>query len=219
MCKFVQREPRPLEHDEIIEIEDAFAAAAVRAQQAGFDGVEVHGAHGYLICEFLSPYTNKRTDEYGGSAENRARFPMNIIRKIREACGPDFIIGYRMSGVEGVEGGLTTDDTGAFAKMIDGMVDYINVSGGIYETMGPLMISPNYEPHAMLVPHAAAIKAAVEKTPVFVVNSITPEQAGHALQDAPPGPHGLAGRPRLQRMRSGRISSYRAAGHGAGRFV
>ena len=74
---------------------------------AGFDGVEIHGAHGYLICSFLSPYTNKRTDEYGGSEENRARFPRNIIKKVRAAVGDDFIVGYRISATEGVEGGLT----------------------------------------------------------------------------------------------------------------
>ena len=102
--KFVGRMPRALEHDEIVAIEDAFAQAARRAKQAGFDGVEIHGAHGYLICEFLSPYTNKRTDEYGGSRENRARFMMNILRKVREQVGDDFLVGIRLSGEEKVEG-------------------------------------------------------------------------------------------------------------------
>lgn len=182
-CKFVQRQPRALTHDEIIEIEDCFAAAALRAKMAGFDGVEIHGAHGYLICSFLSPYTNHRTDEYGGSAENRARFPKNIIRKVREAVGPDFIVGYRISASEGVEGGLTPIDTAAFAKSIENDVDYINVTAGIYETMEQYIIPPNYEPHAMVVPFAKVIKDQVTKCPVIVVNSLTPETAEQALED------------------------------------
>lgn len=182
-CKFVQRKPRALTHDEIVEIEDCFAAAALRAKMAGFDGVEIHGAHGYLICSFLSPYTNHRTDEYGGSAENRARFPKNIIRKVREAVGPDFIVGYRLSASEGVEGGLTPVDTAAFAKSIENDVDYINVAAGIYETMEQYIIPPNYEPHAMVVPFAKVIKEQVTQCPVIVVNSLTPETAEKALED------------------------------------
>ena len=182
-CKFVQRQPRALSKEEIIEIEDCFAAAAVRAKMAGFDGVEIHGAHGYLICSFLSPYTNHRTDEYGGSAENRARFPKNIIRKVREATGPDIIVGFRLSASEGVEGGLTPEDTAAFAKSIENDVDYINVAAGIYETMEQYIIPPNYEPHAMVVPFAKVIKEQVTKCPVIVVNSLTPETAEKALED------------------------------------
>lgn len=182
-CKFVQRKPRALTHDEIVEIEDCFASAAVRAKMAGFDGVEIHGAHGYLICSFLSPYTNHRTDEYGGSAENRARFPKNIIRKVREAVGLDFIVGYRLSASEGVEGGLTPQDTAAFAKSIENDVDYINVAAGIYETMEQYIIPPNYEPHAMVVPFAKVIKEQVTKCPVIVVNSLTPETAEKALEN------------------------------------
>lgn len=182
-CKFVQREPRALSCEEIVEIENNFAAAALRAKNAGFDGIEIHGAHGYLICSFLSPYTNKRTDEYGGSAENRARFPKNIIRKCRELVGPDFIIGYRISAVEGVEGGLDTEATAAFAQSIQNDVDYINVAAGIYETMEQYIIPPNYEPHAMVVPFAKEIKKAVTECPIFVVNSLNPETAEAALED------------------------------------
>jgi 2,4-dienoyl-CoA reductase-like NADH-dependent reductase (Old Yellow Enzyme family)/thioredoxin reductase len=182
-CKFVQREPRALSKEEIVEIEDKFAAAAVRAKMAGFNGIEIHGAHVYLICSFVSPYTNKRTDEYGGSFENRARFPLNIIRKCREAVGPDFLIGYRISGEEGVEGGLTAEDTAAFAKLIEDKVDYINVAAGIYETMEQYIIPPNYEPHAMVVPFAKKIKEAVTKCKVFTVNSMTPEMAEEALEN------------------------------------
>ena len=102
--KFVGRMPRALEVDEIVAIEDAFADAAYRAKCAGFDGVEIHGAHGYLICSFLSPYTNKRTDEYGGNPENRARFLKNIIAKVRAKVGYEFLVG------------LSIDDALSFAS-------------------------------------------------------------------------------------------------------
>ncbi len=182
-CKFVQRMPRALSVEEIVEIEDKFAAAAVRAKMAGFDGVEIHGAHGYLIGSFLSPYTNKRTDEYGGSFENRARFPKNIIRKVRAAVGDDFVVGYRISGSEGVEGGLTPEDTARFGASIQDDVDYINVAAGIYETMEKYIIPPVYEPHAMVVPFAEVIKKQVTKIPVMVVNSLTPEMGEKVLEE------------------------------------
>jgi len=181
--KFVGRMPRALEFDEIIAIEDAFAQAARRAKLAGFDGVEIHGAHGYLICEFLSPYTNHRTDEYGGSFENRLRFAKNIIRKVREQVGYDFIVGFRISGAEYVEGGLTIDDTSRIAQCIEDEVDYINVSVGNYETMADWMISPNYRPAAPIVDLAAGIKKAVTKCKVIACNALTAETAEKALED------------------------------------
>lgn len=181
-CKFVGRMPRALTVEEIVGIEDAFAQAARRAKQAGFDGVEIHGAHGYLICSFLSPYTNHRTDEYGGSPENRARFAINIIRKIREQVGDDYLLGIRISGSEFVEGGLTAEDTCSFGRMIEDMVDYIHVSGGIYETMATHLITPLYRPHASLVPLAAAMKKTVTKCRVIAVNALTPVLAEQALE-------------------------------------
>lgn len=87
-----------------------FGQAAARAKAAGFDGCELHGAHGYLIEEFMSPYSNKRTDEYGGDLCNRMRFALEIIHEVREQTGPDFIIGYKLSSDEWVSGGLTIED-------------------------------------------------------------------------------------------------------------
>jgi len=183
VSKFVGRMPRELSIEEIVAIEDAFAEAARRAKQAGFDGVEIHGAHGYLICSFLSPYTNKRTDIYGGSLENRARFPMNIIRKVREKVGPDFIVGYRISGEEKVEGGLTIEETCRFGQMIEDQVDYIHVSVGNYETMATWMISPLYRPQAPIVDLASAMKKAVTKTKVIAVNALNAELAEKVLEN------------------------------------
>ncbi|MGI6212877.1 MAG: FAD-dependent oxidoreductase [Anaerovoracaceae bacterium] len=181
--KFVGRMPRALEHDEIIAIEDAFAEAARRAKQAGFDGVEIHGAHGYLICEFLSQYTNKRTDEYGGSRENRARFALNILKKVREKVGDDFLVGFRISGEEKVEGGMTIEDACAYGKMFEDYIDYIHVSVGNYETMATWMISPMYRPEHAIVDLASAMKKTVTKCKVVTVNALTPTTAEQALEN------------------------------------
>lgn len=88
---------RALAHDEVLGLIDDFVAAAVRSEQAGFDGVEIHGAHGYIVAQFLSPEINQRDDEFGGSLENRTRLLFTIIDGIREQCGPDFILGVRLS--------------------------------------------------------------------------------------------------------------------------
>lgn len=181
--KFVGRMPRALEVDEIVAIEDAFADAAYRAKCAGFDGVEIHGAHGYLICSFLSPYTNKRTDEYGGNPENRARFLKNIIAKVRAKVGYEFLVGLRISGCEYVDGGLTIEDTTAIGKMVEDEVDYIHVSVGNYETMANWMISPMYRPEGAIVNLASAMKKAVTKAKVITVNALNPELAEKALEN------------------------------------
>ncbi|MBR3693012.1 MAG: NADH:flavin oxidoreductase, partial [Erysipelotrichales bacterium] len=180
---FVGRMPRALEVEEIQEIEDAFAAAAFRAKCAGFDGVEIHGAHGYLICSFLSPYTNLRDDEYGGTREKRVTFLNNILRKVREKCGYEFLVGLRISGHEYVDGGLTSEDTCAIALMVEDQVDYIHVSVGNYETMADWMISPMYRPEGAIVNLASAIKKVVTKTKVIAVNALNPELGEKALQN------------------------------------
>jgi len=110
--------------DEAIE---NFAAAAFRLKRAGFDMTMLHGGHGWLLAQFLSPFSNKRTDAYGGSLENRARFPLKVIERIREQCGPSFAIDYRMSGDELVHGGLTREEAVQFAKLIEDKVDCIHV--------------------------------------------------------------------------------------------
>ena len=102
--------PRPLTKEEIVEIAEKYAQAARRAQMAGFDAVEIHGGHSYLLCQFLSPIYNNRTDEFGGSLENRARFARLVIDKVREAVGPFFPIMLRISADEFVKGGNTLED-------------------------------------------------------------------------------------------------------------
>src|SRR5690606_27748271 len=109
-CPLVRSEPRELGLAEIEHLMDQFAAAALRARQAGSDGVQFHGAHGYLFHQFVSPTSNLRTDRFGGSCENRLRFPLETMERARRAVGADFLIGYKISAKEYVEGGYEVED-------------------------------------------------------------------------------------------------------------
>ena len=181
MCEVTGRMPKELTVEKILEIEESFAQAARRAKQAGFDGVEIHGAHGYLVSSFFSPHTNRRADEYGGSLENRGRFAVEILRKCRDITGPDFIIGIRMNGSEFYpEGGLTEEESPLLAKMFEPYVDYISVSGSTYETGALWNIAAMYVPEGPLVFLADAIKQAVS-LPVVAVGSLDAESAEEAL--------------------------------------
>jgi len=163
-----------------------FADAAARAKKAGFDAVELHGAHGVLLNEFLSPYSNKRTDQYGGDLEGRARFPLMVVRRVREAMGGDMVLSYRISIVEFVEGGLEIGDSILFAKMLEKEgVQVIHVSGGINETPSAMnrTIPPMSFPRGRLIPYAEQMKKAV-KIPVIVVQRInTPELAEEVVRE------------------------------------
>jgi len=127
--------PRELTIGEIEELIDKFVLAAQRARAAGFDAVELHGAHGYLITQFMSPQTNKRTDEYGGDFEGRMKFPLRIVEGIRASLGPDFPILFRMCADEYIEGGLTLDDNKLIAQRLEAAgVDALDITSGIYES-------------------------------------------------------------------------------------
>ena len=129
---FFHTVPRAMTTAEIRETIVAFAAAAVRCKKAGFDAVQLHGAHGYLIAQFLSPFTNRRTDEWGGNTENRMRFVKEVIKEVRAAVGPEYPILIKISVEEGVGNGLTLDESCRIAKgLADAGVDAIEVSGGI----------------------------------------------------------------------------------------
>jgi 2,4-dienoyl-CoA reductase-like NADH-dependent reductase (Old Yellow Enzyme family) len=122
---------RELTIDEIKEIENQFVQAAVRVKKAGLDGIELHGAHGYLLSYFHSSNTNKRQDEYGGSIENRARLSVNVIKRIRKECGGDFIIGIRFGGAS-----PSLEDCIALAKMFEEAgCDILHVSFGAPQRM------------------------------------------------------------------------------------
>lgn len=127
--------PRELSLDEVKALVRKFADAARRTKEAGFDMVELHCAHGYLIAQFMSPYANKRTDEYGGTFEKRMRFPLEVIAAVRKAVGDDFPVACRLSGDEYIEGGLTPEDYLKIARLFEEAgVDLIDVSAGMYET-------------------------------------------------------------------------------------
>ncbi|MGP9576167.1 NADH:flavin oxidoreductase/NADH oxidase [Halomonas sp. AOP42-D2-25] len=123
--------PRPLEIKEIDQIIDAFASAARRADRAGFDLIEVHGAHGYLLSSFLSPVANKRTDHFGGSLENRMRLPLLVAQAVRETLPSHKPLGMRINGTDHVEGGITIEEAGILAAALrDVGCDYVSVSSG-----------------------------------------------------------------------------------------
>lgn len=164
-------QPRALTTEEIENLEDQFAAAALRAKKAGFDAIEIHGAHGYLVNQFVSPFSNKRTDSYGGSLRNRARFALNIVAKTRALVGPDYPIIYRMSVQEYVEGGLALEEAKAFAQMLEEAgVDMIHCSQGIYGSIAAV-VPPFGVTRGAFVENAAAIKSVVS-IPVSAVGRI-----------------------------------------------
>ncbi|WP_125141592.1 FAD-dependent oxidoreductase [Clostridium transplantifaecale] len=174
-----------MDEDMMNEIADAYAQAAYMAEFAGCDMVNIHGGHGWLISQFLSDLNNHRTDKYGGSIENKARFPLMIVDRIRQKC-PNLIIEFRLSGVEETEGGITIDETVEFAKMLDGKVDIIHVSAATFHDTGSAsrMFPTVFYPRGCNVENASKIKAVVKNSLVSVVGGINdPEFMEDALAD------------------------------------
>lgn len=123
--------PRAMTRQDILEVVDSFGQSARRAKEAGFDGVQLHGAHGYLINQFLSPLTNVRTDEYGGSLQNRFRFLEDVYRSVRQQVGPNFPVVMKLTGSDNLDGGLQQKDALYFARELEELgVDAIEVSAG-----------------------------------------------------------------------------------------
>ena len=170
---------------EIAEIVGAFGAAAERCRKGGMDGVEILAAFGFLVAAFLSPAANRRTDHYGGSLDNRMRFCREVVTAVRDAVGPDGIVGLRIPGDELIEGGLEIEEMKAVARAVesDGKVDYLNVIAGT--NMDRLLRAEHWPPtparHGLFVHLAAGVRSAVE-LPVFTVGRITdPVQAERIL--------------------------------------
>jgi len=164
--------PRELEVEEIKNIIEDYANAAINAKKSDYDAVEVHGAHGYLISEFLSPYSNKRTDEYGGNLENRARFALETVRAIKNKTGKDYPVIFRISVDELVYGGLNVEDTKLIALMLEKEgVNAIHASVGVNASQ-QYTIAPSSVGHAWAVKYAEAIHSVVN-IPVITVNRIT----------------------------------------------
>lgn len=162
-----------LSEEEIARLVECWGKAAVRAREAGFDAVEIHGAHGYLINQFMSPLTNRREDAYGGSFENRMRFPLEVLRAVRKQVGPGFPILFRYSMEEFMPGGIDMEQAVRIARvMADNGVDMLNVSIGIGESV-EYIIPPASVPDGWNADRAAAIKRAVgSRIPVAVVGRI-----------------------------------------------
>ena len=173
-------------HDMIDQVIDHYAAAAFRAKTAGFDMVMVHAGHGWLISQFVSPAVNSRTDEYGGSLENRCRFGIRVIEAIRERCGADFPIEWRISASDLVPGGLEIEDAIKYALIMQDKVDLLQVSAG---TIGvphtyPYTHPSTYLPHGENLERAAEIKKAITRVPVGVVGAIMDlDEAGDWVAD------------------------------------
>ena len=162
---------RAMTVEEIYELVEKFAEGTWRVQQAGFDCVELHGAHGYLIAQFLSPYVNKRHDRFGGSFLGRMRFVLEIIARIQRKCGRDFPIGVRYSGVEWVPGGRELDETVRVAQLLEERgVAFVDISAGIFEAPGTVM-DPMYYPQGWNTYAAEEVKRHV-KIPVITSHTL-----------------------------------------------
>ncbi len=171
LCPFGDEIPIPFTTAEVKDMVSKYGDAALRAKKCGFDGVEIHGAHGYLITQFFSPYSNKRLDEYGGNFWNRTRFAREIIQDVKKKCGEDFIIDMRISADEFVEGGLTIEDSKAIAIMMENEgLDMIHVSVGNYLSVD-LNIASSYSAHGWFSDWAKQVKEVV-KIPVVTVSRI-----------------------------------------------
>lgn len=174
--------PRAMDKDDFVRVRKAFAQAAKRAANIGFDAVEVHAAHGYLLHECLSPLSNARQDEYGGSLENRMRYPLEVFGSVREAFPADKPVGVRISGSDWAQGGWSVEQSGIFSSLLRQQgCAYIHVSGGGLSAAQQVNPRPGYQADM-----AAQVRADLQKnagaenapTPVIAVGLITsPEQA------------------------------------------
>ena len=174
--------PREMTVEDIYQVQEAFVSAAERADAAGFDGIEILGSAGYLITQFLSPRTNQRTDDYGGSFENRVRFPRELIERVRKRLGPHYPLTIRMAGSDFVRDSNTDTDTPEFARVYEQAgVDAINVTGGWHESRIPQL--PMHLPRSAFAFLALNIKKAVS-VPIIASNRISdPGSAEQIIKD------------------------------------
>lgn len=181
-CPVMQEWPEEMTKERIREMIGAFGDAALRAKKAGADGVEIHGAHGYLIGEFMSAYANQRKDEYGGNLQNRMRFPIEIVKEIRKKTGEDFLISFRFSYDEKVRRGNTVEDSIQMAQMLEqASVDVLNVSIGVYESASYISASSAL-PRGFTRYQTKKIRSKVS-IPVISVGRYDRQTAEEALRD------------------------------------
>lgn len=182
-CPWCRDLPREITVDEIKQIVKDFADCAYRVKQSGFDGVEIHLAHGYLLFEFLSPFTNKRTDEYGGSFENRVRIVKEVYEAVREKVGDDFPVTARISSIDGFIGGRGIVDSLVLAQWLEETgFNALNVSQGMYGDNSDYNVDPQKE-HAFNHQRTEEIKKVVD-FPVIITNNMYDPRIGEAILKA-----------------------------------
>jgi 2,4-dienoyl-CoA reductase-like NADH-dependent reductase (Old Yellow Enzyme family) len=181
-CPEVANEmPHELAPREIDDVVELYGQAARRASEAGFDAIELHSAHGYLPLAFLSPLTNHRTDQYGGSFENRARFSVEVLASMREAARPGIVLGVRFSASEFLAGGLTVEDMALYAQILEAAgAQYLSVSAGQYASF-QVIIPPMDTPAGFLLPLVDQIKGGVSVPIVAVSRFADPRDADRAI--------------------------------------
>lgn len=173
--------PRPMTKAMIDDTVAAFAAAAVRCRDGGLDGVELHGAHGYLIGQFLSPATNLRDDEYGGSTEGRVRFVLEIIEAIRAEVGSAFPVGVRLSGTDFIEGGIDVAEAIAIAQLLEPVVDFLDVSMSSYWRFHKFLSTLD-DPLGYEIPTSEQVTAAVSVPTIVTGRIMTLDHAEHLVE-------------------------------------
>jgi 2,4-dienoyl-CoA reductase-like NADH-dependent reductase (Old Yellow Enzyme family) len=180
--------PRELTIDDIEGLIDDFAKAAKRLQKTGFDGVQLHGAHGYLLAQFLSPLRNQRTDRYGGSLENRARFCLEVYRAVRSAVGPDFPVMIKLNGSDFLDGSTTEDDACYLASALAAEgIDAIEVSGGTPGSGKLGAARPDIKDasdEAYFLPQAEAIRKVAPTVPLMLVGGMRSLEVMQKILDA-----------------------------------
>ncbi len=169
--------PHAMTEADMAQVKAAFVASAQRAKRLGFDAVEIHAAHGYLLHEFLSPLSNARTDVYGGSLENRLRYPLEVFKAVRAVWPDDRPLGIRLSAVDWAEGGLTVEDTVHFAAAFKAAgADWIDVSSGGLVAHQKITVGPGYQ-----VPFAEQVRKATAVATIAVGMITDPHQAEEIL--------------------------------------
>jgi mycofactocin system FadH/OYE family oxidoreductase 2 len=177
--------PHEMSRDEIEEVVRHFGSTACHMKEAGFDGVELHGAHGYLVTQFLSPWSNRRRDEYGGSLENRLRFLERVIEGVRSACGRDFVVGVKLSGHEFVEGGIDLPEAQRIAARLAATkgIDYVGVSQGNFSKSLDAHAPDMHFPRMPFRHLARGVKEAVGDLPVCAMaRVVSPGEAEELLR-------------------------------------
>lgn len=190
--------PKEMTIEEIQQAIAEFSSAAKRSKEAGFDMVELHGATGYLITQFISPLTNKRTDQYGGTLENRLRFPLEILKAVKDAAGSDFPVGIRFLADDFLPGGFSSEDAKVFAKKLEeGGIAYISITGGVYDSWVLPEVQQKTHDKGSLAYLANVIKGVVN-IPVFAGNRIASPDVAEEIISSGKADAVALGRPLLR---------------------